>query len=371
MKKVILLLSVATVLVACNKSGSTDKKTELANLKKQQSEVTAKIIELEAAIAKEDPDANKKIHSIELAPIVEGVFTHYVEVQGKVESEQNVNIIPRAMGPITNVSVQPGDNVRKGQLLATIDNALIKKNIDELQNRLDLAIIVFNKQKNLWDQKIGTEIQFLQAKNNKEALERSMATANEQLDMTLIKSPINGSVDLVDVKVGEMASNMKPAFRVVNLEQLKATAELAESYLSTVSTGDEATIVFSDLNKEVKSKVSFTGRVINPVSRTFSVDVKLNNSNEYRPNMIAVMKIVDYRALKSISIPMNVIQNDQTGQYVMVAVEQNGKLIATKKVIKSGMIYKGVAEIKSGLAVNDKLIVAGFQDLVEGDLIKL
>jgi RND family efflux transporter MFP subunit len=275
------------------------------------------------------------------------------------------------MGPITNVYVEPGTVVRKGQLLATIDDAIIRKSIDELQNRLDLATVVYSKQKNLWDQKIGTEIQFLQAKNNKDALDRAMSTANEQLSLTKIKSPINGTVDQVDIKVGEMANAMKPAMRVVNLQQLKVTAELAESYLKAIKIGDKAKVTLPDLNKMIDAKVSFVGRVINPSSRTFSIDVKIGNSNDLRPNMIAMLNIIDYKAKNVFPIPMNIVQNDQAGQFVMVAVKNGDKIVASKRVIKTGLIYKGTVEVKSGLTEGEELIITGYQNLNEGDLIKL
>lgn len=370
MKRILTLITIATVIAACGSSSSNDKKAELENLKKQQSELTTKIAALEAEIAKENPEGNQKIKFVSIEKVNKGEFVHYVEVQGKVESDQNINILPKAVGTVTSVLAEVGDKVSKGQVLATIDDAIIRKSIDELNVRLDFATTLYNKQKNLWDQKIGTEVQFLQAKNNKEALEKALATAKEQLDMTLIKSTIDGVVDLADIKVGEIASNMKPAFRVVNFNQLKATGELAETYLNTVGTGDDVMVSFPDINKEISTKLNFAARTINPVSRTFKVEVKLNGSTEYRPNMLSVLKIVDYKAKDAISIPMNIIQNDQGGSYVYTAVTENGKLMAKKKAIKVGQIYKGKAEVLTGLTSDDHVITVGYQDLNEGDLIK-
>jgi RND family efflux transporter MFP subunit len=370
MKRILTLITIASVIAACGSSSSNDKKAELENLKKQQSELTTKIAELEEEIAKENPEGNQKIKFVSIEKVNKGEFVHYVEVQGKVESDQNINILPKAVGTVTSVLAEVGDKVSKGQVLATIDDAIIRKSIDELNVRLDFATTLYNKQKNLWDQKIGTEVQFLQAKNNKEALEKALATAKEQLDMTLIKSTIDGVVDLADIKVGEIASNMKPAFRVVNFNQLKATGELAETYLNTVGTGDDVMVSFPDINKEISTKLNFAARTINPVSRTFKVEVKLNGSTEYRPNMLSVLKIVDYKAKDAISIPMNIIQNDQGGSYVYTAVTENGKLMAKKKAIKVGQIYKGKAEVLTGLTGEDQVITVGYQDLNEGDLIK-
>lgn len=370
MKRILILLSIASVLAACGEKPGSDKKAELDKLKKEHAELNDKIAKLEAEIAKENPDANQKVKYVNIDTVKSSEFVHYVEVQGKVESDQNINILPKAIGTVTSVLAEVGNQVKKGQVLATIDDAIIRKSIDELNVRLDFATTLYNKQKNLWDQKIGTEVQYLQAKSNKESLEKALATAKEQLDMTLIKSTIDGVVDLADIKVGEIASNMKPAFRVVNFNKLKATGELAETYLNTVGTGDQVMVNFPDLNKEISTKLNFAAKTINPVSRTFKVEVKLDGNSQYRPNMLSVLKIVDYKASNAISVPMNIVQNDQNGAFVYTAVTENGKMVAKKNTIKIGKIYRGTAEVLSGLNAGDQIITLGYQDLNEGDLIK-
>ncbi len=370
MKRILILLSIASVLAACGENAGSDKKAELDKLKKEHAALNDKIAKLEAEIAKENPEGNQKVKFVNIDTVVAADFVHYVEVQGRVESDQNINILPKAMGTVTSVMADVGDQVKKGQVLATIDDAIIRKSIDELNVRLDFATTLYNKQKNLWDQKIGTEVQFLQAKSNKESLEKALSTAKEQLDMTLIKSTIDGVVDLADIKVGEIASNMKPAFRVVNFNKLKATGELAETYLNTVGTGDQVIVNFPDLNKEISTKLNFAARTINPVSRTFKVEVKLEGKSEYRPNMLSVLKIVDYKASNAITVPMNIVQNDQSGAYVYIAQMENGKMVAKKNAIVIGKIYKGTAEVISGIKSGDQIITLGYQDLNEGDLIK-
>ncbi len=371
MKRIIAILLVATIVVSCNKGGSTDKKAELEKLRKEQSELAAKIKTLEQEIQKEGGNGEGKARFVTLDTLKKAPFTHYLEIQGRVEAEENVNLTARSMGIVTKVNVNPGDVVTKGQVLAVIDDAIITKSVDELKSRLDFANIVYMKQKNLWDQKIGTEVQFLQAKNNKEALEKNLATLNEQLDLTRIKSPINGTVDEVNIRVGEAPNPQKAAIRVVNSQKLKAKAEVAESYLSHINTGDEVKVVFPDMKKEISTKITFAGKAINPVSRTFDVEVKLGSSADYRQNMLAVMNIVDYKAKDVITIPMNVVQNDQSGQFVYIAENVNGKLTVKKKQVELGMIYKGTAEVKSGLENGEMLITIGYQDLNEGDVVKL
>lgn len=371
MKKIIALLLFASVFAACTKSSSVDKKAELEKLRKQQSELANKIKDLETQIAKEDPDGNKKVRFIEVDTISKGVFSHFVEVQGRLEAEENINLSPRSMGVYTQVNVKEGDAVRKGQVLAVIDDNMVLRGIDELKTGLELATTVYNKQKNLWDQKIGTEIQYLQAKGNKESLERKLATLNEQLDLTRIKSPIDGTVDAVTIKVGEMANNMMPAIRVVSSNDLRAKATIAETYMNSVGAGDEVILTFPDIQKTIHTKLNFASKAINQMSRTFDVSVKLPNDKDFRPNMLAVMNIVDYRSADAISIPMKAVQNDQEGQFVMTAVNENGRLVAKKKQVKIGMISADKAEVLSGLAVGEMVITIGFQDLNEGDLVKL
>ncbi len=371
MKRILILLTAASIIVACGKTTGTDKKAELEKLKKEHSDITKKITELEAELAKENPEENQKMKFVAIDTLAAVPFTHYVEVHGQVQSDQNVNVFPRSMGPVVRVYAQVGQNVKKGQILAKIDDALISKNIDELKTRLELVTTIYNKQKNLWDQKIGTEVAYLQAKNNKDALENSLATAKEQLDNTNIKSPIDGVVDQADVKEGEMVNGARPAFRVVNSSQLKATGELSESYLNSVNAGDEVVVSFPDLKKEVSAKINFAASAINPMSRTFKVEVNLANNAQYRPNMISVLKIIDYKTSNAITVPMNIIQNDQAGTYVYIVVGNTSKLTVKKAAVKVGQVYRGTAEILSGLAVGDKVITVGYQDLNEGDLVKL
>lgn len=372
MKRILILLTATSLLAACSKSNSGDKKTELESLKKQQSELTTKIAALEAEIAKENPEGNQKVKFVSIDTLKTKEFTHYVEVHGQVASDQNVNVMPKAMGNVVKVYAQVGQQVKKGQVLAKIDDAIIRKSLDELYTRLELVTTVYNKQKNLWDQKIGTEIAYLQAKNNKEALENTIATTKEQLDNTNIKAPIDGVIDQMDVKEGEMvAPGARPAFRVVNFSQLKATAELAESYLNTVNAGDAVVVSFPDLKQEVNAKIDFAGNAINPVSRTFKVEVKLGNNKNYRPNMLSVLKIIDYKQAKAITVPMNIIQSDQAGNYVYIVNDKGGKLVVKKAVVIVGEIYRGIAEIRSGLNAGDKIITVGYQDLNEGDIVKL
>jgi len=357
----ILFLSTIAFLAAC--SQPKDKKTELADLKKQRSELDSKIAALETEVGAKDSVATKEVSVLELQTTS---FSNYVEIQGKVDAEQNVSVNPEAQGIVTAVYASIGQSVSKGQVLAQIDDNVLRQNMAQLQTQIDLANNLYNRQKNLWDQKIGTEVQFLNAKTQKDGLDRQMSVLRTQQSMYKIKSPISGTVEQMDLKVGQAAMPGMNAIRVVNTNSLKAKALVAESYLGKVGQGDDVRVIFPDLKDSLTTKVSFASRVIDPASRSFSVEVKLPSNNKYRANMIAILKVVDYKNSKAIVIPVNVIQKSESGSYVLIS--ENGK--AKRAVITVGRTIDGKSEILSGLKAGDKLIVTGGDNLNEGDTVK-
>ena len=370
MKKIITFTLLSVVLFACAPKVD-DKKAQLEKLKKDQAELKAEISKLEAELSANDSTGNKSklVAVTEMKP---STFKHFIEVQAKVDGDEDVMLSAESAGSITSISVEAGDKVSKGQIMATIDDRILRQSISEVQTQLDLAVTVFNRQKNLWDQKIGSEIQFLQAKSNKEGTERRMATLNQQLDMTRIKSPINGVVDIVNVKIGQSVAPGVPVIRVINLSSLKVKAEIAESYINRVSKGDEAIIYFPDEKKEVSVKIDYSGNRIDPLNRTFNVEVKLKDkSGDFRPNMIAILKIVDYKNNSAFIVPVAAVQKSGDGQYVYVKTMEGNKTFAKRKVVEVGTIYNGVAEIKSGLVTGDEVITSGYANIIEGDEITL
>jgi membrane fusion protein (multidrug efflux system) len=357
----ILFISTIAFLAAC--SQPKDKKTELADLKKQRSELDSKIASLEAEVGTKDSAATKEVSVLTIKTTS---FSNYVEIQGKVDAEQNVSVNPEAQGIVTAVYVNIGQSVSKGQVLAQIDDNVLRQNMAQLQTQIDLANNLYNRQKNLWDQKIGTEVQFLNAKTQKEGLDRQMNVLKTQQSMYKIKSPISGSIEQMDLKVGQAAMPGMNAIRVVNANSLKAKALVAESYLGKVGQGDDVRVIFPDLKDSLTTKVSFASKVIDPASRSFNVEVKLPSNNKYRANMIAILKVVDYRNNKAIVIPVNVIQKSESGSYVLIS--ENGK--AKRAVITVGRTIDGKSEILSGLKEGDQLITTGADNLNEGDQVK-
>ncbi len=360
MKRILFIAAIA-FLAAC--SNKKDPKAELADLKKQRTELDAEIAKLEAAVGGKDSLTTKDVtvYDVKTTP-----FNNFIEIQGRVDAEQNVQVNPEMPGIVRNVYVSIGQNVSKGQVLAQIDDNVLRQSIAQLQTQLDLANNLFARQKNLWDQKIGTEVQFLNAKTQKEGLERQMSVLRTQLAQYKIKSPISGTIEQMDLKIGSAASPGMSAIRVVNGNSLKVKAQVAEAYLGKIGQGDDVKVIFPDIPDSLNTNVSFASKVVDQASRSFNIEIKLPSNKRYRANMISVLKVVDYKNPNAIIIPVNAIQNAENGKYVMAVI--NGK--AQRVPITVGRTIEGKTEILSGLKAGDKVVVTGVDDLNEGDPVK-
>ncbi|WP_347157354.1 efflux RND transporter periplasmic adaptor subunit [Pontibacter chitinilyticus] len=355
-------------LFACNKG--VDKEAQLAQLKEEQADIQSQIAALETELKSEGKTVavEKKTVPVSVTAVAPDTFRHYLQVQGKVDFDQNVLVSAKVPGVLTSVRVERGDKVGKGQTMATIDAMLVEQSIAELQTRLDLARIAYEKQQNLWNQKIGTEMQYLTAKNNKEALERSLATLRQQRDQYNVKAPISGVVDEVIPNTGEAVSPGVGIIRVVNTQGGKIVAEVSEAYLSKINKGDEATVYFPDLDKEVKTTVNVVSQYINPNSRTFTVELRMKNRQQValRPNLVAVVRIQDYKNENAVVIPVNLVQNNGNAGYVYVAVPDGKRYVARRKQVETGMAYNGKVEVLNGLSPDDKIITSGYLSLNDG-----
>ena len=364
------------IAMACGSSSSPakkdDKKTELKKLKEEQTKLNEKIRKMEDELAKTDTSAAAQANAklVEIKPIATNKFTHYIDLQGKVDAENIAFVSPRGMGgQVKAIYVKQGDRVRKGQLLLRLDNVVTRQQIEQLKVQLDLAQTLYDRRKNLWDKQIGTEVELLQAKTNVENLQKQLALLNEQHSMSNVYAEISGVADVVNVKVGEYFTPSTAGIKgikIVNTNNLKVTVEVPENYLDKVDKGSEIEITLPDINKTVTSKVSVKGSLIDPSSRSFYIEAKIPASEDFRPNQIALVRIQDYESNNAITIPMNTLQNDEKGKYVMVAVNENGKLLARKRQIEVGELYGNNLEVKSGLKANDALITEGFQGLYDG-----
>jgi RND family efflux transporter MFP subunit len=361
-----IFLALILILSACSKP---DKKTELADLKSQQKEIEAKIKTLEKELG-----GGKKVEATPINVSVSAVepqnFKHFVEAQGIVTSKNIVQVTPQMSGAITGIFITEGQAVKKGQLVATIDNSVMKESLIEIKTQLELATTVFNKQKALWDQQIGTEIQFLQAKANKESLEKRINTMDTQLGMSKVYAPISGTVEKLIQKSGEMGMPGSPMAQIVNVGNLKITAKIGDTYVGSVKKGDAITVKFPDINKELSTRISLVNGLIDPASRTFGIEANIPNlGGSLKPNQVAIININDSSKGNSLVISQNIVQKTETGDLVYVAVMEGGKKIAKAKKVKTGISYNGNVEILEGLTAGEMVITQGYQDLVDGTLI--
>lgn len=365
MKNKFLYITLTVFIAACS---APDKKAELDKLRTERTAIETKIAALEEEIAKTDTISNEKLVEVFVMPLEPKIFKTYIEVQGRVDADENVTLSTEMPGTITKINVKVGQEVSEGQVLAETDVRALNQQMADLQISLDLAKQVYDKQKNLWDQKIGTEIQFLQSKNTKESLELKMLAMREQVRMSKIISPINGTVDNIGIKVGQAVAPGMPAIGVINFSNLKVKADVAESYTARVKNGNEVLVLFPDTKDSITSKVHYASRAINALSRTFNVEVNLDNKKEYHPNMVAKLKINDYESVTpKVVVPVKFIQKGTSESYVLIAE----KGVAVKKIVKISREYNGLAEVAEGLNAGDLLITEGYDLINDGDKINV
>ena len=351
MKKLIVLMILSGFLFACNSGQEGDNNTNQTD----KNENTGNVL---------------KVHTqqVSLQP-----FLKYFTATGEVEAINEAYISPEVSGQITDIKVVEGQKVKKGQFLAKLNTSLIEKNIEEVKTQLNLAETLYNKQQELWDQNIGSERQYLEVKNNYESLKNKLATLQEQYNMSIIRSPINGVVEEIMLKKGELASPGMQLMQIVDLEKLKVTAKLSENYLPIIKKGDLVTITFPSFPELVLEKpVTRIGNVINRQNRTFIVEVELNNQKGVlKPNLLANIKINDYNSNSSIVVPSMVIREDMVGSYLYVAEENGDGVISAKKYVEVGKAYQDQTEIVSGLSEGEIIITDGYSNVSDGSFIQI
>ena len=370
----IITTLLVTLLAACGpeKSDLQTKKAELAKLKNEQADLNTKVKSLETELAKLDPVKREeaRVKAVAVSPVVASTFRHFVDLQGSVDAKNNVQVTPKgAGGVITAMYVVEGTPVRQGQTIAKLDDQIVRESLNEVQTQLSLANTVFEKQSNLWKQQIGTELQYLQAKSNKESLERRISTVRAQIGQSTVTSPISGVVDQVIGKVGQVAAPGMGIVRVVNLSRLKVIAKVADTYSGTVRKGDAVQINFPDIKKQINSTITFVATSVDPLSRTFTIEASLPSTNDLKPNMLAQVKINDASKSNAVVINQNLIQNTENGQLVYVAVMEGNRKVAKAKKVTTGQSYGGQIEITQGLSAGDQLITQGYQEVTDGQTI--
>lgn len=362
----------ALILSSCAQSESADldaKKKKLGKYKVEVQELEQKIKNLEIEIASLEPSSNNglKTRLVKVDTLQTSTFEHFIEVQGTVDSDENIYVSPEMNGVITSIYVKEGDKVTRGKSMAQLESGALTNSLQEARTALGLATTTYEKQKRLWDQNIGSEIQYLQAKTNMEAMQSRVKAIESQLNMTRIKSPISGTVDLVNVKLGEMASPGMSGIRVVNLDKMKVVAMISETYMTRVKKGDEVSINLPDAGLDLLAKVTFVSQVVNPANRSFKVEVALSNKDKVlKPNMIAKIKIKDEKLDNAMVVESNLIQRVGNQSYIMVAETQNSSIIARRREITTGMEYNGRTVVLTGISFGDLIIISGQNEIVDG-----
>lgn len=373
MKNAILLSTALTAMFLASCGGAekpTDAKAqeELKSIQLQIADLQKKEQELLKQLGGNESARTKLV---ETQTIALATFQNDLTVEGMVDAQNSTIATSKVPATVTEILVKVGQQVSAGQALARLDNTSLVQSKRELEQQYDFAKTLYEKQLRLWKKGVGTEVQYLSAKNQMEALGKSLNTLNANIDMYTIKAPINGSVEAVDLKVGQVAAPGMPYFKVVNVSMIKAVAEVSEAYSGSVHQGDAVEIEFPDLNKKINSRIGFASKFIDPLNRTFKVEIPLLGVKDIKPNMVARLKITEYQKNNTVVVPSNCVQVTEKEAFVMVAKEENGKIVAQKQLVKLGLSNKNITEVIDGLQVGDLLIINGFQELAEGQVLEI
>ncbi len=372
MKKILIVLTTAVILSACGSSTVEDeaaKRQQLQKLKQEKYNIEQQIDAIEKELA-----ANKaeEVVQIKVAELSKQKFEHFIEVTGKVEAVQDVDVSPESSGVIKEVLVEEGQSVTKGQVMARLNTDLLERSVDELEVQLDLAKTSYERQKNLWDQNIGSEMQYLQAKNNKESLEKRITSLNTQIEMAEVKSPVNGVVDIVYQKKGHIGSPQMPFAKVLNISQIKVYGDIAESYITKIHKGDRVKLSFPALGETVDARIDQIGNTIDEHNRTFRVRINLDNSDKLiKPNLVSVIQLRDYVNEEAISVPALYVKEDFTGHYTYIVESRNGKDYAKKVYVSPGVTNNNITEVVDGLTAGMKVVSEGYNQIADGTLVQI
>ncbi len=368
-----IMIPVLTVMMIATCAPPRDNQARLARLEAQREALTAQIEQLKAEIAQEGGEAPQEalayVRGVEVQP---ALFRHFIQAQGTVESDNNILIPAQSNGVVKKIHVRQGDSVRRGQLLAELDAAILESGIAELEHGLELAATIFERQDRLWKKNIGSELEYLTAKNNKENLEKKLETLQEQHKLTKIFAPISGTVDGVLIKEGEMAAAGFGTIRIVQLSRLKLKAFLSENYISRIKKGDTVQVRIPVAAREMGLTVDAVSQVIDPNNRTFQIEIRIPaREKDLKPNMLAVITINDYSSPEALTVPQNVVQETGSGSFLFVVEEQDGGWIAHRRDVVPGVNYGDRLEINDGLSAGEFVVTFGFQNLADGQPVSI
>jgi len=373
MKKIILIATISALLFSCGKKenatiDSLIASKDLVSIKAKRAELQLQITQLDDAIATLDIKKTEEA-LVSVETVKDTVFSHYLEVQGNVNTKENLIIYPQFAGILNTVNVIAGQKVSKGQVLGTIDDGGLSQQLAQLENQLALAKTTFERQKRLWDQKIGSEIQYLQAQTNMVSQQKAVSQMKAQLAKTRIIAPFNGVIDELIAERGQVVGPGQGLMRIVNLNNMFVSTTVPESYIGKLKVGTEVNVYLASLGKSFNGKIRQVGNNINPNNRSFGIEVSVpNTDNLLRPNQVAKLKITDYTSAKAVVVPSNVIQEDADGnQFVYEVSSVKDKTgIAKKLIVKVGKTSDNFTEILSGLVPKTLVVGDGVKTVSEG-----
>jgi len=379
MKKIAGYIALAGLLASCQPQTDADQlKAEIKQYRSQISELNSKIKANQSKLIEIEGEDIKTL-KVTVNQLRQDTFEHFFTVSGTVEALKKAYISPEMGGQVQSVNIREGQRVKKGDLLVTLNSSIIRTQIAQAQNGLELAKTVFEKQEKLWKEGIGSEIDYLRAKNSKESIEKQISTLQAQLNMSMVKAPIDGIVDEIMVKPGEMASPGYEVVRMVNLNGLEINADVAERYLPYVKMGDKVQVSFPAYGEDFKDELTFNvpiskiGQIVNPANRTFSVQALIQNKKSMiKPNSVAIVKFRDYQNESALIVPSQIIKKDVTGkEFLFVAKKEGPMYVASKVEIQRGNSFNGLTEITSGLKPGDLVIEKGANMVTNGAKVDL
>ena len=384
MKKIFATLLITGFLISCGgdkKTASIDKaiaakdinklKEARIAIQKEYDIIGAQLVQIDAALS--ELDTVKKVALVTTTTIKDTAFTHYIDIQGNIETKENVIIYPEFSGTLTQVLVTSGQKVTKGQLLARIDDGGLSNQLAQMETQAALAKTTFERQQNLWNQKIGSEIQYLQAKTNYEAQLKAVAQMKAQLAKTIVRAPFSGVIDEVITEKGQVVAPGQPLMRIVNLSNMYVASNIPENFIGKIKNGASVEVFIKSIGKTVTGKVRQVGNYINPNNRNFSIEIAVpNQDNLLRPNQVAVLKIADYTKANAVLIPESIVTENASGEKIVYTINsQSKKAVAVKKEIKTGLTSGANIEVLEGLANGDVVIIEGARSVQDGDAVEV
>lgn len=374
MKKIFIIASLSILLFSCSSKenlSNIDALIEAKNpkaLKNKRAEIQADLTKIDEALASLDKKTDGAL--VETIKVKDTVFNHYLEIQGNVDTKENILIQPEFSGALVSLNVKAGQSVSKGQVLGKVDDGGMSQQLAQIQTQYELAKTTFERQKRLWDQKIGSEIQYLQAQTQMTSLQKSLGQMRAQIAKTVIRAPFSGVIDAVFVESGQVvAPSPQGLMRIVNLSNMFVSTSVPETYIGKLKIGSEVDVFLTSLGKTYKGKVRQIGSFINPNNRSFGIEVSVPNpQNLLRPNQVAKLKIIDYAVKNAIVVPTNVIQEDASGNKFVFSVTdiKGNEGIAKKILVKIGKSSDNNTEITNGLSTTDVIVTEGANAISEG-----